>query len=433
MRISGPASGVALERMTGKPLPEPRRAVVRRLLSASGDVLDQALVLWLPGPASATGEDMVELHLHGSSAVVSAVAETLLGIPGVVPAEPGAFTRRAFENGKLDLTEVEGLADLIAAETEVQRRQAMHQMSGALSTLYESWRGRLIRAMAHVEAVIDFPDEDVPDSAAMDVLPEVAALSASIRDHLNDGRRGEIIREGLSVVILGPPNAGKSSLLNALARRDVAIVSAIPGTTRDLIEVPLNLEGHYVLLTDTAGLRTSEDSIEAEGVRRALARASRADLRLWVLGPGQALACATDDASPRVGDILVLSKSDLDCFDPMPQGLGDLCDMPVCRVSVLQSGRRHDDGLGDLLKLLTARAKAMSPGAETAPITRARHRNHLVEVLGALSDAEGHCPHALDLMAEAMRRAAHHLGSITGRIDVEEVLDHVFRDFCIGK
>lgn len=433
MRVSGPQSGAVLASLTRRALPPERRAVVRCLTAPDGEALDTAMVLWLPGPKTATGEDMAELHLHGSPAVVAGVSAVLARMEGVRPAEAGEFTRRAFDNGCLDLTEAEGLADLMAAETSQQRRQALRQMGGGLAQRYDSWRARLIRAMAHVEAVIDFPDEDVPDQASQAVVPELAALSDEIRGHLAEGRRGEIVRDGLSVVILGPPNAGKSSLLNALAKRDVAIVSPVPGTTRDLIEVSLNIDGHLVQVTDTAGLRESTDAIEAEGVARALARAERADVRLWVAGPGQSLIRDAGEALAGGTDILILSKRDLPGFDPSPAWLLTWPAVPVFAVSAVAGPEGPSDGLDGVLGALSAMADALTSGGEAAPLTRERHRLRLEECLEALGAALGHCPAALDLMAEELRRGAHNLGALTGRIDVEAVLDQLFREFCIGK
>src|SRR5437868_13751551 len=287
VRVSGPQARAALEALCK--LPEPRRAALRRLRDSSGAVLDEALVLWFPGPATETGEDMAELHLHGGRAVVAAVRDALRKLPGLRPAEAGEFTRRAFTNGRLDLTAVEGLADLVFAETEAQRAQAMRQYQGLLGERAESWRQRLIGALALIEARIDFSDEaDVPEDLIGPALHAARQLVGEIEQTLADEHRGERLREGLVVAIAGPPNAGKSSLLNRLARREAAIVSPYPGTTRDVIEVHLDLEGYPVTLLDTAGLRESDDPVEQEGVRRAQARAAAADLVLWVEDAAQA-------------------------------------------------------------------------------------------------------------------------------------------------
>ena len=290
VRLSGPRAGVALDALaSGRVRPEPRKAALRRLTDpATGARLDEALVLYFEGPASFTGEDVVELHLHGGRAVVAGVVEALGAIEGLRPAEPGEFSRRAFEHGKLDLTEAEGLNDLIHAQTAAQREVALRQMDGALRALYEGWRTSLVSHLAHLEADIDFPDEDLPEGVAGAVRPEIVGLRRSIEDHLADGRRGRALRDGYRIVILGEPNAGKSTLMNALAKSDVAIVSDEAGTTRDVLEVQLDLGGYPVRLIDTAGLRDEgAGAVEAEGIRRARARAEEADLRL-VLEIGRA-------------------------------------------------------------------------------------------------------------------------------------------------
>ncbi len=294
VRASGPEAGAAIAALTGASPPAPRAAALRAINDpATGEPIDRGLVLWFPAPASVTGEDVAEFHVHGSRAVLDSLLLALGALPGLAPAPAGGFTRRAFDNGKLDLTEVEGLADLIDAETEAQRRQALRQMDGALGALYEGWREDLVRSLAHVEAAIDFPDEAVPEDLIDLVRPDLDRLAAAIRAHLDDSHRGELLRDGLSVAIVGAPNAGKSSFLNAVARREVAIVSAAAGTTRDVIEVRVDLGGYPVLLADTAGLRevvdaegcgdVAVDPVEAEGMRRALARAEQADLKIVVI------------------------------------------------------------------------------------------------------------------------------------------------------
>ncbi len=417
-------SGVAVVRVTGAwahsaaralagDLPSPRQVVLRNFIDpASGNILDRGLLLLFTAPSSTTGEDMAEFHLHGGPAVVSAVLAALAGVPELRPAEPGEFTRRAFLNGKMDLAQVEGLADLIDARTEAQRVQALAQMDGRLSRLYEDWRQRLIRALAHVEADIDFADgeDDVPAGIGQTVLTAVDALQQAIAAHLNDSHRGERLRDGLALAIIGPPNAGKSSLLNWLARRDAAIVSATPGTTRDLIEVHLDLGGYPVTVIDTAGLRETGDEIEAEGVRRARARAASADLTLYL----QAAGTVADEVPP--GALHVINKSDL--ADPAGAG--------AFHISVARG-----DGLAGLLAHLTSWAvEAAAPGDAPA-LTRARHRAALERAQGHLIAATGQTD--LVLVAEELRLAARALASLTGRIDVEDLLEVIFRDFCIGK
>jgi tRNA modification GTPase len=417
VRVSGPGAGAALAALTGRPLPRPRVATRRRLVDpASAETLDEALVLWMPGPASFTGEDVVELHIHGGRAVVAGVVEALGRRAGLRPAEPGEFTRRAFETGRMDLTAAEAVADLVAAETAAQRRQALRQMGGALARLYDGWRERLVRALAHVEAAIDFPDEDLPGGILGAATGEVAALEVAIGAHLDDGGRGERLRAGVSVAIVGAPNAGKSSLLNALAGRDVAIVSARAGTTRDVIEVHLDLAGCPVILADTAGLRETDDEIEAEGVRRARARAAAADLTVALFDA----TTAPDEATRAlVGPetIVVRSKADLGA----PHG----------EIGGLLVSARTGAGLAELLARLTAAVTDRFAAADQPALTRARHRSALTEARDAL--ARSRSARLPELAAEDLRLAARALGRITGRIDVEDLLDVIFRDFCIGK
>jgi tRNA modification GTPase len=427
VRISGPRARDGLAALAPK-LPEPRRAALRRLRNpATGAVLDEALVLWFPGPNTETGEDMVELHLHGGRAVVAAVLAALATIPGLRMAEPGEFTRRAFENGRLDLTAVEGLADLIFAETEVQRAQAMRQFQGLLGGRAETWRVRLIEALALTEARIDFSDQDVPDDLIGPALGIAQQLHDEIALALRDERRGERLRDGLTVAIAGPPNAGKSSLLNAIAKRDVAIVSPQAGTTRDVIEVHLDLSGYPVTLLDTAGIRESEDPVEQEGVRRARARAAAADLVLWVTD------AAVGKSESRMVEKnenywIVLNKVDL--VETKEQSV------------LLRTPSEHrfatsaTTGLGieQLIAALAHHAEVVLAGAEPALVTRERHRTVLREAGDALGRALAERPQGReDIIAEELRLAARALGHLTGRVDVEDVLDVIFRDFCIGK
>ncbi|WP_145683527.1 tRNA uridine-5-carboxymethylaminomethyl(34) synthesis GTPase MnmE [Azospirillum brasilense] len=424
VRVSGPASGDALAALTGKPLPTPRMATLVRLRDPrTGEALDDALVLRFTTPRSFTGEDVVELHLHGGRAVVAGVVEALSALPGLRVAEPGEFTRRAFENGKLDLTEAEAVADLVDAETSAQRRQALRQMEGALGTLYDGWRERLTRSLAHIEADIDFPDEDLPSGVSDAARPVLDALAAEIDVHLDDRGRGERLREGLHIAIVGAPNAGKSSLLNALARREAAIVSARAGTTRDVIEVHLDLGGYPVVLADTAGLReAAADEIEEEGIRRALDRAARADVKVAVFD-ATALP-ALDPATVALLDkdtVVVLNKTDVaDAAVPTVGG------WEATTVSA-----RTGAGLPELETRLTAFTADRLAGSGAPALTRARHRSALEECRDALRRAlTAPLP---ELMAEDVRLASRALGRITGRVDVEDLLDVIFRDFCIGK
>jgi tRNA modification GTPase len=421
IRLSGPAAAAALAALSC-PVPPPRRAMRARFADrATGEAIDDGLALFFPGPASVTGEDVAELHLHGSRAVVEAIIGILSAQPGLRLAEPGEFTRRAFENGKLDLTASEAVADLVAAETAAQRRQALRQLDGELGRLYDDWRDRLLRAAAHLEADIDFPEEGLPDDIAAASGEAIDRLATEIAAHLADGRRGEIVREGVSIAIVGPPNAGKSSLLNALAQRDVAITAATAGTTRDVIEVRLDLAGYPVILADTAGLRDARDPIEEEGVRRARSRAAAADLKVVVLDASRsdgrdAVAEMIDDAA-----LVVVNKIDI-------VGRAGRAAWPdgAIAISVLTG-----EGMPALLDVLGAAVRERFALGAAPALTRARHRTALEECLAALARAKG-APLA-ELRAEDLRLAIRALGRITGRVDVEDLLDIIFRDFCIGK
>lgn len=422
IRLSGPDAGAALRALTGRDLPKPRMATREAFCDPrSGLSLDDGLALWFPGPASFTGEDVAELHVHGGPAVIAAVIDAALSLPGVRPAEPGEYTRRAFEHGKLDLAEAEGLADLVDAETEGQRAQALRQRRGALSGLYEGWRGRLIEAAALIEAEIDFPDEDLPGELARRAGPLLEALAADMARHLNDAHRGERIRDGFRIAIIGPPNAGKSSLLNALAQREAAIVSDIPGTTRDVVEVRLTLAGFPVWIADTAGLREAADAIEAEGVRRALARAEEADLRIGVVDAREPVPTSVS-AVLGARDLLVRSKIDLE------RRAGAAAPVGATPLSV-----KTGEGVGELEALLVARV-AEALGREEAPaLTRARHRRLVEEARAALLRAIPALDHGAELAAEDVRAASDQIGRLTGRIDVEDLLGEIFSSFCIGK
>lgn len=421
IRMSGPDVQFELETLIGA-LPEPRRACLKTLRSTSGDVLDRGLVLFFPAPASFTGEDVAELHVHGGRAVVAAMLECLAGLKGFRPAEAGEFTRRAFGHERLDLTQVEGLADLVAAETEAQRRQALKQSDGTIGRLYTGWRERLVRARALIEAELDFADEeDIPASASGEAWAIADAVRQEILDHMDD-RRGERIRDGVEVVVLGPPNAGKSSLVNAIARRDVAIVTPEPGTTRDMIEVRVDLAGYAATLVDTAGLRAAQGAIEQEGVRRAETRAAGADIVLWL-----------GDARARLGDpptlpgriVRVGTKCDLINSETERARVRGDFDYWISSVT----GEGVSELLGGLGKLLSQELG----GGEAVIATRARHRAALKACAEAIGDGLRDDGRGLELRAEDLRRAGDALGRVTGRIGVEEMLDVVFRDFCIGK
>jgi tRNA modification GTPase len=503
LRVSGSRARVAVAALTGRSVPEPREATLRRFVDGRGEPIDRGLVLWFPSPHSFTGEDLAEFHAHGSPAVIAALVARLGQLNGLRPADPGEFTRRAFAHGKFDLTEAEGLADLIEAETEQQRRQALRQMDGALLEKYERWRDALIKTLAHLEAVIDFSEEDLPADLFDRVGTSALELKREIDAHLFDGRRGEIVRDGFSIVIIGAPNVGKSSLMNALAARDVAIVMATAGTTRDLIEVDLDLGGYRVTLVDTAGLRETSDEIESEGIRRARARADRADMRLAVI---DATAPAVDElvaCALVVGDLVVANKidlasvshesgvvettmsdaresddetmralnatefvareSDFDESDTISSGVreeinsvareSDIDAPPsddrdvgpidgasyriddALALPLVQISARDGTGIGRLLSYLTEQVIARAGSGEVAPLTRLRHRRALEAASGALARAAANLNEmrAMDLAAEDLRLAGREIGRITGRVDVEDLLDVIFRDFCIGK
>jgi tRNA modification GTPase len=462
IRISGPATREALKAVIGK-IPQPRAATLGRVRGFEGEIIDEALILWFPAPHSETGEDVAELQLHGGRAVVASVFAALSRVPGLRPAEAGEFTRRAFENGKLDLTAVEGLADLVLAETESQRRLAFRQMRGALGNRAENWRGQLIQALALVEARIDFSDEaDVPQDLVTPALQIARALGDEIASVLADGGRGERLREGLVVAIAGPPNAGKSTLLNRIAKREAAIVSPYAGTTRDVIEVHLDLGGLPVTLLDTAGIRETHDPVELEGVRRARERANTADLVLWVIDPGDraspALAVRASAEKPAVTAPVWVIRNKIDLTRRSERGVQSYRrNEPDCQINkplrnvvndrlagtsefgfsgsepAFDLSAKSGEGFDALLEQLTKHAETYLVGAESALVTRERHRRALEDVVVALRRASRGDPDREDLLAEEMRIAAQSLGRLTGRVDVEDVLDVIFRDFCIGK
>lgn len=422
VRVSGPAAGLAVDSIAA-PRPKPRFAAFRKLRHPeTGEEFDHALVLWFAGPNTETGEDMCELHLHGGRAVLTAAFSALAAIPGCRPAGPGEFARRAFENGKLDLTAAEGIIDLIDADTDAQRRQALRQASGELSKLYQGWRHELIGARALMESAIDFSDEaDVAEGVEKQSLAEAGRLAREIRNHLEDGRRGEIVREGFHIVIAGPPNVGKSSLMNALARRDVAIVSDEPGTTRDVLEVRLDLDGYMAIVADTAGLREAAGTVEQEGIRRALLRAEEADLVLWIIDATAPTAHIPSDIAERGTRVLrILNK----------------IDAPAARRDIASDHAISAQTGAGIPELIAALGRIVQSSAGTGgalAITQARHRQQIEACLSALNSVPASSKQGPELAAEQLRLAADALGRIIGRIDPEDVLDQVFARFCIGK
>jgi tRNA modification GTPase len=426
IRLSGLAAGAVLRNLINEDFPIPRHAKRTSFVNSQGDILDDGLALWFPAPASFTGEDVVELHIHGGTAVINVLLEVLSAMPSLRPAEPGEFSRRAFENGKMDLTAAEGLADLIEAETEAQRKQARRQSRGELGRLYDSWRENLIRAQALSEANIDFSDEDIPDDLTDEVRQIITQMLEEIANHLDDAHRGERLRVGLYLVIVGPPNAGKSCLLNRLAKRDAAIVSDIAGTTRDVIDVHLDLGGYPVIAADTAGLRDAQDSIENEGIRRTRESAENADMKLAVFDSGD------------IQDASGLDPLTLELIDTNTLVILNKCDEPhntlpdqVKNRPVLTLSAKTGEGFDALLVALQAMASKLLAGDSGPSLTRHRHRDALNDCVSALKRAK--VSGEAELIGEDLRLASSSLGRITGRVDVEDLLDVIFSKFCIGK
>ncbi|WP_350335738.1 tRNA uridine-5-carboxymethylaminomethyl(34) synthesis GTPase MnmE [Coralliovum pocilloporae] len=427
IRLSGSQSRFAIETFLKQAYPSPRQSTLCNLYHpVDKSLLDQVILLSFPAPASFTGEDVVEIHCHGSRAVVAILLDCLSQIPGVRAAEPGEFSRRAFENGKLDLTAVEGLGDLIHADTEVQRRQAVVQMAGGLEKIYSTWRADIVRMRALIEADLDFADEeDVPSDVTDGLFDEIRNLSAEINRHITQGEIGERIRDGVRIALVGAPNVGKSSLLNALAKRDVAIVTDQPGTTRDVIEVQLDLRGYPVSVFDTAGLRETTDLVEQEGIRRSTVEAVRADL----------VVALTDHKGTSVDDELARLQTDAEIIKA--QNKTDLIESAQKQKSdgSLLFSARTGEGLGDLIDELSERvARLCGDGkSESAVWTRQRHKSLLLEVRDALDMALASTDLGVELVAEHLRQAGDSLGKLVGVIDVDDLLDVIFREFCIGK
>ncbi len=421
LRLSGPNAGGAANALM-RSVPAPRHAAVRTLRDGSGSTLDSALVIWMPGPGSYTGEDMLELHLHGGRAVLSSVLEELSKVSGCRPAEPGEFTRRALLSGRMDATEAEAVADLVDADTDAQRRQAIRQLGGAVTAEAERWRSVLIQSLAHIEAYIDFPDEEIPSGVVKNVRSALLTTLAEMNARLGD-RRGAIIRDGFRVAITGRPNVGKSTLLNALAGRDVAIVTGIPGTTRDVLEVSLDLSGYSVIVADTAGIRETEDPVELEGVRRAERWSQEADIRLILYTEG-----VTPAAEPAAGDIPVLTQTDRLHAEEIATALAD-------HPSGVSISAQTGDGMAALLERIEQALAECLSGVSDPILTRERHRSAVSSAAAALerfSEWNGG-PDEIELAAEDLRLAVYEIGRLTGRVNVDDLLDVIFRDFCLGK
>jgi len=428
VRVSGPGAGTALTLLAGK-IPAPRLATRALLRDANRQPIDDAIVLWFPGPSSATGEDVAEFHIHGGRAVLAALFASLSTIENVRAAEPGEFTRRAFENGKLDLTEAEGLDDLIHADTDRQRRQALRQLKGLLGDRVRDWRAQIIEASALIEAGIDFSDEgDVPAELIAPALARIVTLVGEIQKVLAGQGRSERLREGLVIAIAGPPNVGKSTLMNQLARRDVAIVSPHAGTTRDIIEVQLDLDGYPVTVIDTAGVRETEDPVELEGVRRARVRAAEADLVLWLSDAEHDKNIVGEGPAPVW---LVRNKIDLDQIGSgtaMRSRGGKGQGEPTFPISASRG-----DGIAELISGLVGFAQEFFGTTESGLISRIRQRELLQQTAASLERSLAVIGEGEELAAEDLRAAAYSLGRLLGRVDVEDILDVIFREFCIGK
>lgn len=425
-RLSGPLAGHVVETLTARATPAPRVATLRTFRGVDGEPIDSGLLLWMPSPESFTGEDVAEFHTHGSPAVIEAMGAAFHNA-GAEQAGPGEFTRRAFENGRMDLTEAEGLADLIDAETEGQRKQALRQMRGGLRTVYEGWRETLIDALASIEGEIDFPDEaDVPDALAHVAYAPLSTVIAGMQSALADSERGESVRAGIDIAIVGPPNAGKSTLLNRLSGRDAAIVSDIAGTTRDIIDVPLVIAGLPVRLSDTAGLRESGDIIETEGVRRATSRSLESDLRIGVMDASDRLLDQTWLSVMQEGDFLLANKTDT-------AGPKNLNVLEARNFQIFQVSAKTGEGIERFREALEADIISRFSVSQDAGLTRVRHRDCVSRAVEALMRAREALALAPELSGDDIRAALHAIKELAGEADIEAVLGRIFSRFCVGK
>ena len=426
IRLSGPNSSEVIQKLTKNKLPKPRSASLKKIYKIDkNELIDEGLVLWFPAPNSYTGEDMAEFHIHGSKASINALQSEISKFNDCRLAEAGEFTKIAFQNGKINLLEAESISDLISAETEIQRQQAIKLMSGKSSDKFNELRMRLLKILSNVEAKIDFPEDDLPDNIIKNIKVETQKIKTEINKILNDQNVGEIIRDGFRIAIIGPTNVGKSSLLNYLSKRDVAIVSEVAGTTRDVIEAHLNLDGYPVILSDTAGIRSSKDEIENKGIKLALNRADEADLKLIILEPKSVdfkgfLKDLVDKDS-----IIVLNKIDQDT---------DNIDMEIKNLNPIPISIKEDKNLDKLIHKIKEKLKNKLINLEDSLISRSRHRENLEQCLFHLNNFEKQkSENDFDKAAEDLRLATRHLGMIVGKVDVEEILGSIFSDFCIGK
>ena len=427
IRISGPETTKIISKLTNGNLPKPRIATLKKIKKINtNEMIDEGIILWFPGPESYTGEDMAEFHVHGSISVVNAIQHSISKIENCRLAEPGEFTKIAFQNGKINLLKAESISDLISSETEIQRQQAIKIMSGKNSDKYNSWREGLLKILSNVEAKIDFPDEDLPENILNEIKKNSEKIKKEIKKSLDDQKVGERIREGFRIAIIGPTNAGKSSLLNYLSRRDVAIVSEIAGTTRDVIETHLNIDGYPVVLSDTAGIRDSKDEIEKRGIRLALKKADDADLNLIVIEPKNAhFTGLLKDLVSSEKTIIVVNKSDL--------GVDDMI-QDFKKYNPIYISLKKEKNINSLISLIKDKLKNQFINTEDILITRERHRQHLEQCVLYLENFKNkNNLEDFDKAAEDLRLATRHLGTIVGKVDVEEILGSIFNDFCIGK
>ena len=427
IRISGPETINVVKSLTSKKIPSPRVATLRKINNINtSELIDEGIIIWFPGPHSYTGEDMAEIHIHGGKSVILALQNEISKIKNCRLAEPGEFTKLAFQNGKINLLKAESIADLISAETEIQRSQALKIMEGKSSEKFNQLREKLLKLLSFVEAKIDFPDEDLPEKIINEIQSSSSKIKSEIKKVLNDKKVGEIIREGFKIAILGPPNAGKSSLLNYLSRRDAAIVSEVAGTTRDVIEVHLNIDGYPVVLSDTAGIRESKDEIEKKGINLALKKAENADLNIVVIEPKKAYftgflkGLVSSDKT-----LVVVNKSDLG----IENMLEDFSQYNPIYISIIK-----EKNIDTLISTIRNKLKNKFLSNQNILITRERHRLHLEQCLMHLENFENKRDEQdFDKAAEDLRLAARELGKIVGKFDVEEILGTIFNDFCIGK
>ena len=426
IRISGPETKNIVLKFIKKPFPKARIATLKKINKINtNELIDEGIIIWFPGPNSYTGEDMAEFHVHGSRAVIETLQSSLSKLEGCRLAEPGEFTKLAFQNNKINLLKAESIADLIASETEIQRQQAINIMSGKSSKKFNTWRENLLKILSNIEAKIDFPDEDLPKDILKDIKHNSEKIKLEIKKALNDQKVGEIIREGFKIAIVGPTNAGKSSLLNYLSRRDAAIVSEIAGTTRDVIEVHLNIEGLPVILSDTAGIRDSKDEIEKKGVKLALKKSEDADLNIIVIEPKSSYFTGFLKDLITNKSILVINKSDL--------GIDKMID-EFKKYNPIYISIKKEKNMEQLIHAIKDKLKEQFINSEDILITRARHSQHLEQCVLHLENFKNKNENGdFDKAAEDLRLASRHLGIIVGKVDVEEILGLIFNDFCIGK